>query len=191
MQMIKLKYKKHPKAGRRKGTGKTKTDFMTLGGFELEAPQTYDFKIDVGTIREGTLSTQFRLKIPLSGECEIPDTQYNRDKLKAKFQLEQDGSKYYIFDILSNINLNEEAPHAGGGSISKDDERNLQRRIKDLELQNLKLNADLVAKKEAEKAPRKTAKKTGGKAKKVEEVAKTEDEKPSDRFTAALEPDLA
>ena len=180
--MIRLQYKKHPLARVRK-------KILTLGGFELEAPQAYTFKgEDVTAVRKGQLSTQFRLNIPTDGICQIPDTQYNRDKLKTKFQLEKDGiTKYYIFDILSNIDLSEEAPHAGGGMVTKDEERTLKQKIKELEEKNLRLSADLESKK--------TVKKTGGRGKKgkKDEVKKIEEPKTPSRVSEALglQPDLA
>jgi len=155
MNMLKLKYKQHHMS-------KKRVRDMTLGGFELEAPHAYKFVGESSIpVRAGQLSTQFRLTIIPSGECSIPDTEYNREKLRNMFEI-VDGLKNFIFEILSNIDLNEEAPHAGGGSISKEEERTLKQKIKDLEDKNKKLNADL----EVKKVVKRTVKKTGGKAKK-------------------------
>jgi len=183
MKMIELKYKKHLMSKdvlKKTVIDKNGVDItppiFTVGGFELEAPQTSDFQSTAGVIRKGKLSTQFRLNVPNSRLCEVPDTQWNRDKLKEKFITEKDGTKYFIFEIISDINLEEEAPHAGGGEISKDEERSLKQQISELKDKNLRLDADLKmakidAKLKADKKAKKEAdKKIGGKTKTEEDT---------------------
>lgn len=156
--MIELQYKQ--------ATHRVRKSSFGLGGFELEAPFTYDFPIS-GKVLVGKLSKQFKLTIPRDGLCRIPDTQHNRDTLRNKFEKKYTGKsnskgqleyeKQYIFDVLSNIDLNEAAPHAGGGTISQTAERDLKDRIAELEA----ANAELVAK----TRKKKTSKKTGGETK--------------------------
>ena len=151
MNMIELKYNR---------VGNGKKYIFNLGGFELQAPHKYDFKL-AGSVRRGELSTQFKLKIPKDGVCSIPDTQYNRDKLKAKFEMEGD-KKRYIFEILSDIDLNEDAAHAGGGSISLSEQRDLKREISELKAKN----QEMVEANKQKKVEVKTKK--GGRTKKAE-----------------------
>jgi len=140
--MIELQYKQAGRIARRSS--------FTLGGFELEAPHSHDFPV-TGKVIIGQLSKQFRLTIPRDGMCKVPDTQHNRDALKKKFE-EKNGKKYFVFDVLSNIDLNEEAVHAGGGTISQTEERDLKKRIAELEETNAKLLEDVKNKKTGGKA---------------------------------------
>jgi len=61
----------------------TRSNFTQMGGFELQAPKSASMKDEGFVTRKGELSLGFKVDIPPSGEFSIPDTQYNRVKLRS------------------------------------------------------------------------------------------------------------
>lgn len=72
MKQIQLRQKL---VGRRSST-------VQMGGFELQAPKHASMREEGFVTKKGELSLHFKVNIPPSGLFSIPDTQYNRVKLR-------------------------------------------------------------------------------------------------------------
>ena len=117
MEYINLKY--NSKLNRKRHAD------IRMGSFELEATSPYD---DGKTIcRVGQLSMNFKLVIPISGKCRVPDTQHNRDALKlftTKQTIKVHGKKVTnepCFELLSEINLKDPAPLTTERALSQEE----------------------------------------------------------------------
>ena len=105
MKYIELKYK---------GNGAKRKGVIRMGGFHLEAHARYDNGRDV--IRKGQISGDFKLNIPKDGFCKVPDTEHNRKVLRylsteQKIKVHgEDKINPAAFEIISKVNLEEDAP---------------------------------------------------------------------------------
>ena len=102
---------------------------IRMGGFELEATAPYD---DGKTnCRVGQLSMNFKLVIPLSGECRVPDTEHNRKALRfftKEQKIKVHGEKHTnepCFELKSDVNLKDPAPLVTEKALSQEEIRKI------------------------------------------------------------------
>jgi hypothetical protein len=128
MKYIELKYK---------GNGAKRRGVIRMGGFHLEAHARYDNGREV--IRKGQISGDFKLIIPKDGMCKVPDTQHNRKVLRflsTEQKITVHGEEVInppAFDVLSKVNLEEDAPDKAQETFSAEDVAGLKAKIAELE----------------------------------------------------------